>query len=174
MRLPCGRSSPLGRDDGCYGAERGRVMSANATLRSASGMNVKSQLEATANTGEATIGEMAAEFGVSLRTLRFYEDRKLLRPRREGNSRIYGPGDRIRLQMILRGKQLGFTLTEIGELIGAQDVTDDFEQKLQPQQIVTQIDHLERQRREIDEAIVRLRATHARLAGVSDEQRLAS
>ena len=118
-------------------------------------------------TEEATIGEMAAEFGVSLRTLRFYEDRHLLRPRREGNARLYGPTERLRLQMILKGKQLGFTLTEISELIGAQDADDDFEGKLQPAQIVTQIDHLERQRLEIEEAITRLRATHARLAGIS-------
>ena len=126
------------------------------------------------NGGESTIGEMASQFGVSLRTLRFYEDRKLLRPRREGNSRIYGPGDRMRLQMIIKGKQLGFTLTEISELIGAQDQTEDFEQKLQPQQIVTQIDHLERQRREIEAAISRLRATHARLVNLAPEHRAAS
>jgi DNA-binding transcriptional MerR regulator len=124
--------------------------------------------------GESTIGEMAAHFGVSLRTLRFYEDRKLLRPRREGNTRIYGPGDRMRLQMVIKGKQLGFTLTEISELIGGQDQTEDFEQKLQPAQIVTQIDHLERQRREIDAAISRLRATHARLVTAVPEQRAAS
>ena len=116
---------------------------------------------------------MASEFAVSLRTLRFYEDRKLLRPRREGNMRIYGPGDRMRLRMILKGKQLGFTLTEIGELIGAQDLSEDFEQKLQPQQIVTQIDHLERQRHEIEEAISRLRATHARLTGGFEAHRMA-
>jgi len=113
---------------------------------------------------ELTIGEMATEFNVSLRTLRFYEDRKLLRPRREGNTRLYSPADRLRMQMILKGKQLGFTLTEIHDLIGNYETTDDFEGKLKPQQIVTQIDHLERQRAEIDGAIARLRATHARLA----------
>jgi len=124
---------------------------------------------------EATISEMAAEFGVSLRTLRFYEDRRLLRPRREGSTRLYGAADRLRLQMILKGKQLGFTLTEIGELIGTQEADDDFEGKLQPAQVVTQIDHLERQRREIEDAITRLRATHARLAGISvAEQRHAA
>src|SRR5271163_4189000 len=113
---------------------------------------------------EMTIGEMASEFNVSLRTLRFYEDRKLLRPRREGNTRLYSSVDRLRMQMIMRGKQLGFTLTEIHELLGRQDATHDFEGKLKPQQIVTQIDHLERQRAEIDGAIARLRATHERLA----------
>ena len=122
---------------------------------------------------ELTIGEMAAQFGVSLRTLRFYEDRKLLRPRREGTTRIYGPGDGLRLQMILKGKQLGFTLTEISELIGARDAGDDFEQTLQPQQILMQIDHLERQRREIDDAIERLRATHTRVLAASVERRVA-
>ncbi|MDE3177633.1 MAG: MerR family transcriptional regulator [Pseudomonadota bacterium] len=122
--------------------------------------------EAAVNNGkrESTIGEMAAEFNVSLRTLRFYEDRKLLKPRREGNSRLYSATDRLRMQMIMKGKQLGFTLTEIHDLIGNYETTDDFEGKLKPQQIVTQIDHLERQRAEIDGAIARLRATHERLA----------
>ncbi|HXT06653.1 MAG TPA: MerR family transcriptional regulator [Roseiarcus sp.] len=113
---------------------------------------------------EMTIGEMASEFNVSLRTLRFYEDRKLLRPRREGNSRLYSTTDRLRMQMILKGKQLGFTLTEIHDLVGNYESSDDFEGKLKPQQIVAQIDHLERQRTEIDGAIARLRATHERLA----------
>jgi DNA-binding transcriptional MerR regulator len=117
--------------------------------------------------GETTIGEMAAEYGVSLRTLRFYEDRRLLRPRREGTMRLYSGVDRLRLQMIIKGKQLGFTLTEIAELIGAQDSGEDFEEKLQPAQITTQIDHLERQRREIDDAIMRLKATHDRLSQAS-------
>ena len=124
----------------------------------------KGEPESGDDVRELTIGEMAAHFGVSLRTLRFYEDRKLLRPRREGTSRIYGPGDRMRLQMILKGKQLGFTLTEISELIGARDASEDFEDNLQPTQSLTQIEHLERQRKEIDEAIERLRATHARVS----------
>ncbi len=124
------------------------------------------QSDASVNNGkrEMTIGEMASEFNVSLRTLRFYEDRKLLRPRREGNTRLYSVTDRLRMQMIVKGKQLGFTLTEVHDLIGNYETTDDFEGKLKPQQIVTQIDHLERQRAEIDGAIARLRATHERLA----------
>ena len=115
---------------------------------------------------ETTIGEMASEFNVSLRTLRFYEDRKLLRPRREGNTRLYSATDRLRMQMIMKGKQLGFTLTEIFDLLGNYESSDEFENKLKPQQIVAQIDHLERQRAEIDGAIARLRATHDRLASV--------
>jgi DNA-binding transcriptional MerR regulator len=151
-------------------------MTAIAALEDAYEMTPGSSSTFGEATEEATIGEMAAEFGVSLRTLRFYEDRRLLRPRREGNTRLYGAAERLRLQMILKGKQLGFTLTEISDLIGAQDADNDFEGKLQPTQIVTQIDHLERQRQEIDDAIAQLRATHARLAGISGsvERQIAS
>jgi DNA-binding transcriptional MerR regulator len=115
---------------------------------------------------ELTISQMSRLFGVSLRTLRFYEDRGLIKPRREGNARYYRGTDRIRMEMILKGKKLGFTLTEIQDLIGGKGTTEttDLEDQLNPQQIVTQIGHLERQRSEIDGAIERLRATQSRLA----------
>ncbi len=114
---------------------------------------------------ELTISQMSRLYGVSLRTLRFYEDRGLIKPRREGNARFYRGVDRVRMEMILRGKKLGFTLTEINDLIGGKGAseTPDLEEQLQPQQIVSQISHLERQRSEIDGAIERLRATHSRL-----------
>jgi DNA-binding transcriptional MerR regulator len=114
---------------------------------------------------ELTISQMSRLFGVSLRTLRFYEDRGLIKPRREGNARYYRGVDRVRMEMILRGKKLGFTLTEINDLIGGKGAseTPDLEEQLQPQQIVNQISHLERQRSEIDGAIEQLRATHSRL-----------
>jgi len=116
---------------------------------------------------ELTISQMSRLYGVSLRTLRFYEDRGLIKPRREGTARYYRGVDRVRMEMILRGKKLGFTLTEINDLIGGGGVneTPDLEEQLQPQQIVNQIGHLERQRSEIDSAIERLRATHTRLLG---------
>ena len=116
-----------------------------------------------------TISQMSRVFGVSLRTLRFYEDRGLIKPRREGNARYYRATDRIRMEMILKGKKLGFTLTEIQDLIGGKGATEttDLEDQLNPQQIVTQIGHLERQRTEIEGAIERLRATQSRLAQVA-------
>ena len=115
---------------------------------------------------ELTISQMSRVFGVSLRTLRFYEDRGLIKPRREGNARYYRGGDRIRMEMILKGKKLGFTLTEIQDLIGGKGASEmtDLEDQLNPQQIVTQISHLERQRNDIEGAIERLRATQSRLA----------
>jgi DNA-binding transcriptional MerR regulator len=114
---------------------------------------------------EMTISQMSRLYGVSLRTLRFYEDRDLIKPRREGNARFYRGVDRVRMEMILRGKKLGFTLTEIKDLIGANGAheTPDLEEQLQPNQIVNQIGHLERQRSEIDSAIERLKATQSRL-----------
>ena len=111
-----------------------------------------------------TIGDLAREFGVSLRALRFYEDRGLLQPQRRGLSRLYDAADRLRLQMILKGKQLGFTLPEIGEMVGA-GADEDFAATLKPEQVLAQISHLERQRVDLDGAIEELRATHARLSG---------
>ena len=122
----------------------------------------------SSSTREMTISETARLYGVTLRTLRFYEDRGLIRPRRSGNARFYNGLDGVRIQTILNGKRLGFTLTEIAELIGRPDpnrgAEADFETRLAPEQVVNQINHLERQRSEIDSAIAKLRATHERLA----------
>ena len=73
---------------------------------------------------EIIISQMSRVFGVSLRTLRFYEDRGLIKPRREGNARYYRGADRVRMEMILKGKKLGFTLTEIQDLIGGKGATE--------------------------------------------------
>ena len=66
---------------------------------------------------EFSISELAQEFDVTPRAIRFYEDQGLLAPRREGQRRIYTPRDRTRLKLTLRGKRLGLTLSEIRELI---------------------------------------------------------
>jgi DNA-binding transcriptional MerR regulator len=67
------------------------------------------------------IGELSREFGVTPRTIRFYEDRGLLKPRRQGRARIFGPRERVRLRLILRGKRLGFSLDEITEVLRLYD-----------------------------------------------------
>jgi DNA-binding transcriptional MerR regulator len=66
---------------------------------------------------EYSISELAREFDVTPRAIRFYEDQGLLAPRREGQRRIYSPRDRTRLKLTLRGKRLGLTLSEIRDLI---------------------------------------------------------
>ena len=66
---------------------------------------------------EFSIGELASEFDVTPRAIRFYEDHGLLAPTRAGQRRIYSPRDRTRLKLTLRGKRLGLTLSEIRELV---------------------------------------------------------
>lgn len=68
-----------------------------------------------------TIGELAAAFGLSPRAIRFYEDQGLLAPERAGTQRIYSKRDRARLQLILRGKRLGFSLADIREFLDLYD-----------------------------------------------------
>lgn len=72
----------------------------------------------------ATIGEMCAEFDVTPRTLRFYEFKELLHPRREGQKRLFTKRDKARLKLILRGKRFGFSLDEIKELLDLYDIGD--------------------------------------------------
>lgn len=67
------------------------------------------------------IGEMAREFSVTPRTIRFYEDRGMIAPRRAGQRRLYCARDRTRLKLILRGRRLGFSLAEIGEIVDLYD-----------------------------------------------------
>jgi DNA-binding transcriptional MerR regulator len=64
-----------------------------------------------------SISDLAEEFGVTTRTIRFYEEKGLLNPTRDGQRRIYGPADRTRLRLILRGKRLGFSLEESADII---------------------------------------------------------
>lgn len=71
-----------------------------------------------------TISDLAAEFGVTPRTIRFYEDSGLIGPKRQGQSRIYSARDRARLMWILRGRRVGFSVAEVAELIDLYDLGD--------------------------------------------------
>ncbi len=68
-------------------------------------------------TESLSITDLSREFDVTTRAIRFYEDEGLLHPRRQGRNRVYSNRDRVRLKLILRGKRLGFTLSEIAEII---------------------------------------------------------
>lgn len=70
-----------------------------------------------------SISQLAAEFDVTTRTIRFYEEKGLLAPTRTGASRVYSPTDRTKLKLILRGKRLGFTLEESRDIIELYDPT---------------------------------------------------
>ncbi len=116
-----------------------------------------------------TIGEIARIYGVTFRALRFYEQRGLLKPLRRSGARFYDSTQKARLQLILKGKQLGFTLTEISGLLEADasavKPAEDF--VLDEKMVLSQLRHLEERRNELDQAIAELRATHRRLVGAA-------
>ncbi|HXV22892.1 MAG TPA: MerR family DNA-binding transcriptional regulator [Alphaproteobacteria bacterium] len=110
-----------------------------------------------------TIGELAEEFGCTHRTIRFYEDQGLLSPRREGQARIFSGRDRARLSLILRGRRLGFSLAEIGEMLDLYDSDPGHVRQLTValEKGRARIAQLERQRVDIDAALAELRELEA-------------
>jgi Predicted transcriptional regulators len=106
------------------------------------------------------IGRMCAEFGVTARTLRFYEAEELLFPVRRGQTRLFTMRDRARLKLILRGKRFGFSLSEIRELLELYDLGDEQVTQLTATRTraVERLAAMEAQRAELDEAIEDLRA----------------
>lgn len=78
-----------------------------------------------------SISELAREFDITTRSIRFYEDQGLLNPDREGQTRIYSKQDRVRLKLTLRGKRLGFSLAEIRELFDLYDADKSSRTQLQ-------------------------------------------
>jgi DNA-binding transcriptional MerR regulator len=77
-----------------------------------------------------TISELAQEFGVTTRTIRFYEEKGLVQPLRDGQKRLYSPADRVRVKLILRGKRIGMTLQQSVELIDMYDPARNNAQQL--------------------------------------------
>jgi DNA-binding transcriptional MerR regulator len=99
-----------------------------------------------------TISELASEFGVTTRTIRYYEDQGLLSPKREGMNRVFSSRDRVRLKLALRGKRLGFSLSEIRELFDLYDFSRD--EKRQLEEFLSRLERrrtaLEQQREDIE------------------------
>jgi DNA-binding transcriptional MerR regulator len=112
---------------------------------------------------EFTIGELAREFGVTLRALRFYESKGFVTPRRDGNARLYSRNDRSRLALILTGKKLGFTLAEIRTMISGQEGAADT-LRLSKEKCLEQIHLLEKQQFNIKNALAELWRIHAGLS----------
>ena len=105
-----------------------------------------------------TIAELANEFGVTHRTIRFYEDKGLIAPSRDGQTRIYSERDRTRLAWILRGKRVGFSLAEIAEMLDLYDLDDDrlTQRRVTLVRCRERLDALKRQRDDIDDTITEL------------------
>ena len=109
---------------------------------------------------EFSISELAREFDVTPRAIRFYEDQGLLAPRREGQRRIYTPRDRTRLKLTLRGKRLGLTLAEIRELIDMYEPGRDERPQLERFLAVLEAhkEALEQQRADLEAQLSELQA----------------
>ncbi len=107
-----------------------------------------------------TIREMCDEFDVTPRTLRFYEAKELLFPLREGQKRLYGKRDRVRLKLILRGKRFGFSLEEIRQLLDLYYMDDSQETQLRETYLLAEkhLADMQAQRAELDDAISELKA----------------
>lgn len=124
-----------------------------------------------------TISDLAKEFGLTTRAIRFYEDRQLLDPERVGTKRLYSRKDRARVKLIVRGKKLGFSLSEIHGLIELYENAADEVPQLQRyyDKLSEHRRKLESQRQEIEQTIIELRvAEHECLAtlrskGISKE-----
>jgi len=78
-----------------------------------------------------SISDLASEFDITTRTLRFYEEKGLLNPKREGQTRVYSQADRTRLKLVLRGKRLGLSLDESARIIGMYDPETHNRQQLE-------------------------------------------
>ncbi len=126
-----------------------------------------------------SIGELAEEFGITSRALRLYEEERLLNPKREGTKRIYNERNRVRLRLILRGKRLGWSLSEIRELFDIYDSSLGEQVQLERmlEKLAQRREMLLAQKKDIDNALADLdRITAdaaAALEGIESGQRKA-
>lgn len=114
----------------------------------------------TNSTDELTrIGDMARLYGVTLRALRFYEDKGLINPVRQGTTRLYTRRDRARLKLILRGRKIGFSLREVKQMLDLYDPTgsNTRQYRVALEKSERQLVKLERQRKALEESIADLK-----------------
>ncbi len=112
-----------------------------------------------------SISELAKEFDVTTRSIRFYEDQDLLKPSRRGQTRVFSSKDRVRLKLILRGKRMGFSLAETKELFDLWDETPTGNEK-QLQKMLKILEdkraQLEQQKKDIAQAEMEMETAEAR------------
>jgi DNA-binding transcriptional MerR regulator len=115
-----------------------------------------------------TVGELAQEAGITVRALRFYQSKGLLAARRDGQSGLFNQEDRDSLTFILRGKRLGFTLAEIGEMLVARAQGAAGTLPISHRKCIEQIGLLEQQRADVDRALAELRQIYIDMFGIAE------
>lgn len=119
-----------------------------------------------------SITQLSEEFAVTPRAIRFYEDRGLLHPKREGQTRIYSQRDWVRLLLILRGKRVGFSLAELREILDLYDLgdgqTEQIRRTLETSRL--KLEALERQRQDIEQVMHELTNSCGYLEGMLRER----
>lgn len=143
-------------------------MARNACIRTADAMAAENVVRyqrrpatdpaAARDDAPMTIREVAHQFGITLRALRFYEAKRLIAPQRRGPTRLYRRSDCERLALILAGRRLGFTLAEIRDLLGKPNGNT---LHLTREQCVAQINALEQQKRSLEIALAELRQIYS-------------
>ena len=110
-----------------------------------------------------SIGELAREFDITTRSIRFYEDQGLILPTRKGQTRIYNQRDRVRLKLILRGKRLGFSLAETGRLFELYDAD-----KSSATQLKTIMDLISNKKNDLNQQLEDIQAVLIELSGLEN------
>jgi len=113
-----------------------------------------------------SIGDLAKEFDITTRSIRFYEDQGLIHPARKGQTRIYNQRDRVRLKLILRGKRLGFSLAETGRLFELYDAD-----KTSATQLETVMALVEQKRSDLQQQLEDINAVLIELDNLEDNCR---
>lgn len=124
-------------------------------VMSAGELPASSISEGTSSEDLTRIGDMSRLFGVTLRALRFYEDKGLINPVRHGTTRLYTRRDKARLRLILLGRKVGFSLREVKQMLDLYDPqgSNARQLKLVLEKSERQLGRLERQRKGLDEAM---------------------
>lgn len=122
------------------------------------------------------IGEMSKKFGVTLRTLRFYEDKGLIAPKRDGSTRLYSRRDRARLKLILLGRKVGFSLRDVKQMMDLYDPngTNTKQLRLTLDKSEKQLARLHKQRQALEDAIGELSSTMSVVRQMLTERTTAS
>jgi DNA-binding transcriptional MerR regulator len=149
-------------------------MNTNDLAGAAGNLNVRAGKKAASEDNVARIGDLAGQFGITLRALRFYEDKGLINPQRNGTTRLYSHRDRARLKLILLGRKVGFSLREVKQLLDLYDPSGSNETQLRAtlEKTGKQEDKLIAQRDAIDEALAELRKLMSTVTHLLDKPRM--